>query len=192
MKLRDALVLAGIASLVVLMGLGLGRNLDDIPSPLVGQSAPSFDLAELNGGAPVSLDGLAGRPVIVNFWASWCLACIQEHPVLVRAWRRYERRVEMIGIIYQDTPANARKYLEQYGGGWVQLLDPGTRTAIDYGVYGIPETFFIDREGRITHKHIGPVTDQLMTSEIAALLVESDPEEEPVADLVTPGEGEGR
>jgi cytochrome c biogenesis protein CcmG, thiol:disulfide interchange protein DsbE len=192
MKLRDVLVLAGIASLVALLGFGLARNPDSIPSPLVGEPAPSFDLAELDGGALVSLDGLSGRPVIVNFWASWCLACIQEHPVLVRAWRKYEGRVEMVGIVYQDTPANARKYLEQYGGSWIQLLDPGTRTAIDYGVYGIPETFFIDREGRITHKHIGPVTDQLMTSEIEALLLESGPDEESAAELIAPGEEGGR
>ena len=168
---RNVLVLGVVLSLVALLGFGLTRSPDgDLPSPLVGEAAPRFRLEELDGGKDLGLSDLAGRPAIVNFWASWCLACIQEHPTLVRTWETYKDSVQMVGVVFQDTPANARRYMRERGGGWVQLLDPGTRTAIDFGVYGVPETFFVDGSGRIVHKHIGPVTDDVMTTQIEALL----------------------
>lgn len=171
MRWRDALTLVAVMGIVALLGFGLTRNPNDVPSPLVGTLAPAFELESLDGGAKIGLADLGGRPVVLNFWASWCLACIQEHPALVRAWERYrDQGVEMLGVVYQDTPGNARRYIRERGGGWTNLLDPGTRTAIDYGVYGIPETFFIDEAGLITHKHIGPVTDEVLTREIDALL----------------------
>lgn len=171
MNWRNGLVLLAVLSLLALLGFGLTVDDDTLPSPLVGTAAPDFRLADLDGGADVSLADLRGRPVVVNFWASWCLACIQEHPALLRAWQRYESRdVAMIGVVYQDTPANARRYVEERGGGWTQLLDPGSRTAIDYGVYGVPETFFIGRDGVVSHKHIGPVTDAVLTEAIEEIL----------------------
>lgn len=171
MNWHNTLVLAVVLGLVALLGFGLTRNPDDLPSPLVGEPAPAFSLPTLDGEETVSLADLSDRPVVVNFWASWCLACIQEHPALVRAWRRYrDRGVEMVGILYQDTPENARRYIRKRGGSWTQLLDPGTRTAIDFGVYGVPETFFIDAQGRVAHKHVGPVYDELLTNQIETLL----------------------
>lgn len=171
MSWRNALVLAVVLSLIGILGFGLTRSPDgDIPSPLVGEAAPAFELQKLDGGGTLALADLSGRPAILNFWASWCLACIQEHPSLVRAWETYKDSVEMVGVVFQDTPANARRYMKERGGGWTQLLDPGTRTAIDFGVYGVPETFFIDGDGLITHKQIGPVTDEIMTTQIEALL----------------------
>lgn len=171
MSWRNGLVLLAVLSLVALLGFGLTVDDDTLPSPLVGAPAPDFRLADLDGGPQVSLADLQGRPVVVNFWASWCLACIQEHPALTRAWQRYEASdVAIIGVVYQDTPANARRYLEERGGGWTQLLDPGSRTAIDYGVYGIPETFFIGRNGIVSHKHIGALTDAVLSEEIEGLL----------------------
>lgn len=175
MSWGNALVMLGVLSLVGLLGFGLTIDDDRLPSPLVGMPAPDFRLADLEGGPDVSLEAFRGRPVVVNFWASWCLGCIEEHPDLVRAWRRYGDGGDlvMIGIVYQDTPSNARRYLERHGGGWIQLLDPRSRTAIDYGVYGIPETFFIGRDGVVSHKHIGPVTDGLLTTEIERILAET-------------------
>lgn len=171
MKWTNVLIPVAVVSIIALLGFGLTLNPDDVPSPLVGEAAPSFALRTLEDSTTLSLAGLEGRPVVVNFWASWCLACIQEHPALVRAWERYrDQGVEMLGVVYQDTPDNARRYMRERGGDWTQLLDPGTRTAIDFGVYGIPETFFIDRDGIITHKHIGPVNDDIMYVEIEALL----------------------
>ncbi len=159
-----------------LLGFGLSRDPRIIPSPLVGQPAPDFRLPSLEGPDTVALADLTGKVVVVNFWASWCLSCIQEHPALVRAWERFkDQDVEMIGIVYQDTPENARRYLRRYGGGWTQLIDPQSRAAIDFGVYGVPETFFLDRTGRIAHKHIGPVNDELLYQQIHALL-QSQPE----------------
>ncbi len=107
----------------------------------------------------------------------------------MRAWRRYaERGVEMVGIVYQDTPANARRYIEKYGGGWLQLLDPKSRAAIDFGVYGVPETFFIQPDGIIAHKHLGPVTDALMTELIEGMMPGAYPEA--AESVVVPTEGE--
>lgn len=168
------LSLVAVLSLVALLGFGLTLDPSAIPSPLVGSEAPEFRLPPLEGGDSVGLSDFRGEGVVLNFWASWCLACIQEHPALVRAWETYrDEGVELIGVIYQDTPAGARRYLERYGGGWLQLLDPGSRAAIGYGVYGVPETFFIDRQGLVSHKHLGPVTDDLMTREIDKLLVQA-------------------
>jgi len=174
-----------VVSIIGLLGFGLTVNPDDVPSPLVDEAAPAFALLSLDDSAMVSLEGLKGRPVVVNFWASWCLACIQEHPALVRAWERYSSQgVEILGVLYQDTPENARRYIRERGGGWTQLLDPGTRTAIDYGVYGVPETFFIDRDGVIAHKHIGPVDDEVMYVQIESIL------RSPGSDGVEPGENQ--
>ncbi|GMR12158.1 MAG: TlpA disulfide reductase family protein [Gemmatimonadota bacterium] len=171
MKWTNWLSMIAVISLVVLLAFGLTRRSDFLPSPLVGETTPGFSLPVLDEDRTVSLDELQGRPVVVNFWASWCLACIQEHPVLVRAWERYAGQgVEMVGIVYQDTPANARRYIEKYGGGWLQLLDPRSRAAIDFGVYGVPETFFIRPDGIIAHKHLGPVTDTLMTELIEGMM----------------------
>ena len=173
MKVGNGLVLLAVISILGLLGFGLTRDASQLPSPLVGKPAPTFELTALDGDTVVSLRALEGRPVVLNFWASWCLGCIEEHPALVRAWNDYrDRGIAVVGVIYQDTPANARRYVRRYGGGWPQLVDPGSRTAIDYGVYGIPETFFIDGTGTVSHKHIGPVTDSILSAEIGRMLAD--------------------
>ncbi len=162
--------MAIVVALIGLFGYGLTKDASLIPSPLVGSPAPEFRLARLDALDSVALSELRGRAVVVNFWASWCLACRQEHASLVRAWRRYrDRGVVMVGVIFQDSKANARAYLAENGGGWTQLVDPKSRMAINYGVYGVPETFFIDADGIVRHKHIGPVSDSLLDTEIEAL-----------------------
>jgi cytochrome c biogenesis protein CcmG/thiol:disulfide interchange protein DsbE len=155
-----------------LLGYGMTRDPREIPSPLIGKPAPEFSLQTLEGDS-VALAELRDTVTVVNFWASWCLACRQEHPALVRAWRRYEqggKPVRFLGIVYQDTRGNAIEYMKRHGGGWSNLMDPATRTAIDFGVYGVPETYFMDQEGRIAYKHVGPVTDELLTTQIERLL----------------------
>ncbi|MGH2726455.1 MAG: TlpA family protein disulfide reductase, partial [Actinomycetota bacterium] len=133
--------------------------------PAVERVAPDFVLEQLDalelgtGGPAISLADYRGRPVVLSFWASWCLACRREHPAMMLAFERYrDRGVVFLGIIYKDTPDGARGYLKELGGGWPQLLDPGSRTAIDYGVFGVPETVFIDRSGRIAYRRIGEST----------------------------------
>jgi len=173
MSWRRIVVLVAVLVFVALLGFGLTRDPSLIASPLVGAPAPDFRLEQLDGGPTVGLQNLRGQVVVVNFWASWCLACKEEHPALVRAWQRYKgEHVRMVGIVYQDTPENARKYLKEHGGGWTQLVDPKSRVAINFGVYGVPETFFIGPAGVVAQKHIGPVTDSILSTQIDSLLME--------------------
>lgn len=130
-------------------------------------------------GLEVSLASHRGEVVVLNFWASWCLACRDEHAPLSRVATRYrDRGVVFYGILYNDKPEPARRWIKEMGGqSYPTLLDPGARTAIDYGLYGVPETFFIDREGRVAYKHIGPVTESLLTQKIEEILAQQ-PEQE--------------
>lgn len=159
-----ALVVA--VPLVVLLASGIGRDPNAIHSPLVGRPAPSFRLQTFDGRS-VTLADLRGKPVVLNFWASWCVSCTDEHAALRTAWQQYGRDgVTFVGVDYQDHVSDAESFLRKHGGGWPQLRDPGGETAIDYGVYGVPETFFIDRNGRVRYKSTGPVTADVLTTEI--------------------------
>jgi cytochrome c biogenesis protein CcmG, thiol:disulfide interchange protein DsbE len=153
-----AAVFGGVALLTGVLGFGLTRDPRAIPFRLAGETAPAFSLRTLEDDRTVRLADLRGRVVAVNFWASWCAPCKVEHPALEAAWERYrDRGVVLLGIPFQDDPAASRAYVEQYGGGWPILADPGSRTALAYGVYGIPETVFIARDGRVEGKVVGPV-----------------------------------
>ncbi|NIW36061.1 MAG: redoxin domain-containing protein [Gemmatimonadetes bacterium] len=164
------------ASIVPILGLlayGLTRDPNIIESPLPGRVAPGFSLESLQGER-LSLAELNGKVVVVNFWASWCLACEDEHPYLVEAEHKYAADdVRIVGIIYQDSRSNAERYMRRMGGNWPNLIDPGSRTAIDYGVYGVPETFFIDRNGVVAYKQIGPVNRTILDTWIPRLLSRS-------------------
>lgn len=151
--------------------LGFGRDPREIPSPLIGEPAPEFALETLDGGT-LSSSELAGRPYLVNFWASWCIpACVDEHPVLMGARDRYGDRLALVGVLYQDTPSGALDFLARYGdGGWPTVLDTNGAVAIDYGVTGPPETFFVDAEGIVRAKHFGPMTDADLEAAVTALL----------------------
>jgi cytochrome c biogenesis protein CcmG/thiol:disulfide interchange protein DsbE len=126
-----------------------------------GTPAPALKLPALDGGQ-VDLTALRGRPVVVNFWASWCVPCYQEHPVLLRAARAHGARVQFLGVVYDDEEARIRDFLSQVGTAYPSLLDVNGRTAIAYGVYGVPETYFIDAQGQIVHKYTGPLDDATM------------------------------
>jgi len=168
---RLLVVLVGVGALVSLLAYGFTRDPKAIPSPLVGRPAPSFSLALLDGGT-LNLETLRGKVVVVNFWASWCYpACWNEAPRLEAAWRRYrERGVVLVGVVYQDSEANAREFISRHGKTYPNGMDPGSRIAINYGVYGVPETFFIDRAGRIRRKHVGEINEETLGTMIESLL----------------------
>lgn len=155
---------------LALLAFGLTRDAFVLPSPLPGRAAPTFELRTMDGDS-VGLSDFRGRVLILNFWASWCPPCIQEHPVLVRANRTWDPEdVVVLGVLYQDTPENGRRFIRRWGGDWPTAVDPGSQTAIDYGVYGPPETFFIGPDGRVARKRIGPVSWELVKGTVDSLV----------------------
>jgi cytochrome c biogenesis protein CcmG/thiol:disulfide interchange protein DsbE len=152
---------------------GLGRDPSEIPSPLVGEPMPPFELGALDGSTLASAE-LAGVQLVINFWASWCIpACVEEHPVLLDTADRYEGEVQVVGILYDDEPADAREFLVRYGdGGWPNGIDPTGAVALAYGVLGPPETFFVDADGIVRAKHFGPLTEAAMAENLALIGVE--------------------
>jgi cytochrome c biogenesis protein CcmG/thiol:disulfide interchange protein DsbE len=152
--------------LLALLVLNLGRDPHEVASPLIGKPAPPFQLSPVGGGPEVSLAALRGRPAVINFWATWCVPCYQEHPVLVRAARELAPQVQFVGIVYDDEEARVKEFLERKGGGYPSLLDPEGRTAIAYGVYGVPETYFVDGQGTIVAKHVGPLDAGLLADNL--------------------------
>jgi cytochrome c biogenesis protein CcmG/thiol:disulfide interchange protein DsbE len=160
------------APMIALFALSFGRDPHSVRSPLVGRPAPAFTLAPVGGGDPVSLASLAGKPTLVNFWATWCIPCEQEHGVLQEGARALGDRVRFIGIVYEDEPAVIQRFLDRHGSGYPTLVDVGGRTAIAYGVYGVPETFFIDAGGVIRFKYQGPLSPQMLAGYVRRLTPE--------------------
>jgi cytochrome c biogenesis protein CcmG/thiol:disulfide interchange protein DsbE len=146
--------------LVVLLLLSLGRDPRQVDSPLIGRQAPPFSLPVTNGGETVSLDSLRGRTVVINFWATWCVPCFQEHPVLTAGPRRFGGDVGFLGVVYQDEAPDVQRFLREQGSSYPSLMDETGKVAIAYGVYGVPETFFISPAGTIVDKHVGPLSSE--------------------------------
>jgi cytochrome c biogenesis protein CcmG, thiol:disulfide interchange protein DsbE len=165
------LIPLGTIPVLALLAYGFRVNPREIPSPLVGRPATAFALKAYDG-TPVSLERLRGKVVVLNFWASWCIpACYEEAPALERAWRAYrDRDVVVVGVDIQDTPEAGEKFLRQFNLSFPNAPDPGGKVSIDYGVYGVPETFFIDRAGRIRAKHVGAVTDEVFRATVEPLV----------------------
>ena len=163
MNRRVLLVGLGISlPLLAFLGFAFRHDPQIVESPLVGKPAPSFRLADLDGNI-VDLAELRGRPVIVNFWATYCVPCLYEHPLLMEGARRWQGEIHFLGVIFQDDPDLIARFNADYGRWGPSLIDEGGRVAIAYGVYGPPETFFIDRDGVIVDKAIGAVSpDQLL------------------------------
>jgi cytochrome c biogenesis protein CcmG/thiol:disulfide interchange protein DsbE len=165
--------LVPLSAVPVLAVLAYGFLLDprSIPSPLVGRPAAPFTLTAFDG-SPVSLEAWRGKVVVVNFWASWCKpACYEEAPVLERAWRTYrDRGLVVVGVDMQDTPEAARAFIRQFQLSFPNAPDDGGKVAVEYGVYGVPETFFVDRAGTIRAKHVGAVTDEVIRATLEPLL----------------------
>jgi cytochrome c biogenesis protein CcmG/thiol:disulfide interchange protein DsbE len=169
--LLAGLVLVPVVAFTLLLASGVGRDPRELPSELVGTRAPTFTLPRLGGGGQIELASLRGQVVVVNFWASWCLACREEHPDLLAVWGRYrERGVVLVGVDFEDTEAAALAYAKEMGGDWPLVTDPGSRTAIAYGVFGVPETFVIAAGGTITAKKVGAVTYEWLTRQIESAL----------------------
>lgn len=198
---RAAIAIAAIVPLVALLGFGMTRNPKEIPSPLPGRDAPAFALAVMpeaalpDGSEPaltdtVRLSERRGRIQVVNYYASWCLACRDEHPVLSALAPVYAARgVDFSGVVYKDSPPAMRRWIAQMGGqSYPALLDPTSRTAIDYGLYGVPETFFIAADGKVAKKHIGPVTRDVIVATLDSLIASTPAVGRPAAaaDTVLP------
>jgi cytochrome c biogenesis protein CcmG/thiol:disulfide interchange protein DsbE len=164
-------VAAAVALLTSLLAFGLSRDPTVVRSALLGKPAPAFDLPSLDGRSPVRLASLRGQVVVVNFWASWCADCRLEHPSLVAAWQRYQDQgVVLVGIPFQDRVAASRRFARDLRMGWPLVLDPGSRTALAYGVYGVPETFVISPAGRVVYKQVGPIPYPILIDQITRAL----------------------
>ena len=158
--------------LVVFLAVGLDLNPREVPSPLIGKPAPAFQLPQLQEpGRTLGSEELKGKVWMLNVWASWCVACLEEHPILVEFSRRNE--LPVYGLNYKDKRDAALAWLAQHGNPYaVSLSDPEGRVGIDYGVYGVPETYVIDKAGVIRYKRIGPVTQAVLAEKILPLVKE--------------------
>lgn len=169
--IRLAAVCLLVAAVALLLGFGLRRDPNVAVSQLQGRPAPAFELRTLDGERLVRLGDLRGQVVVINFWASWCTECRLEHPALASAWNRYrDQGVVVIGITVNDRLEDSRAFASELGGDWPLLSDPDSRTALAYGLTGVPETYFVDREGRIQDRVIGPVTYAELSSRIGRLV----------------------
>jgi cytochrome c biogenesis protein CcmG/thiol:disulfide interchange protein DsbE len=153
------LIPLSVVPVLALLAFGFRTNPRDIASPLVGRPAPPFTLTAFDG-QPLVLENMRGKVVVLNFWASWCYpGCYEEAPILEDSWKSWrDRGVILIGVDIQDSEDKARKFIADFALSFPNAPDPRGIVAIDYGVYGVPETFFIDRAGRIRSKHVGAVT----------------------------------
>lgn len=152
--------------LVGVLMAGLGRDMT-VRSPLVGRPAPAFSLRPVGGGNPIGTAELRGQPAVVNFWATWCVPCYQEHGVLTRAARTLEGRVRFVGVVYEDSEENVQRFSREQGTSYPSLVDTEGRTAIAYGIFGVPESYFLDANGTIVSKYIGPLDEQTLAAGLA-------------------------
>ncbi|MGH7352360.1 MAG: TlpA family protein disulfide reductase [Candidatus Methylomirabilales bacterium] len=171
LRWKRVVIPLSVVPILVLLAYGFRTDPRAVPSPLIEKDAPPFSLSLFDGGR-LDLDSLRGKVVVVNFWASWCYpACYEEAPVLEAAWRAHkDKGVVIVGVNVQDTEQAAREFMRRFQFSFPNGVDPKGKVSIDYGVYGIPETFFLDTEGRIVYKHVGAVTDRVVSQQIAGLL----------------------
>jgi cytochrome c biogenesis protein CcmG/thiol:disulfide interchange protein DsbE len=174
--MRHLIPLMIFAVLVVFLGVGLSLNPREVPSPLVGRPAPQFHLKELHH--PDRLFGssdLKGKVWILNVWASWCAACRTEHPIL-NAWSRNPDLI-LVGLNYKDKPADGLRWLQALGDPYTRsVVDSNGRVGLDWGVYGVPESFVVDKKGIIRHKTIGPVSMDDVKTVLMPLIVQLEGE----------------
>jgi cytochrome c biogenesis protein CcmG, thiol:disulfide interchange protein DsbE len=171
-----AVAVAGLAGLFV-FGLLRGAPDRNVPSNLIDRVVPGFELAvyekyQAEFGPRFDLADHGDRPKVINFWASWCIPCYEEAPELVAAHQAYGDRVLFIGIQTQDREARAagRAFLDRTGFTFPNLVDDDSRVSIAYGVFGVPETYFVRADGSLSYKHVGPVSTEVMTTQVEALL----------------------
>ena len=170
-----AVVVAAVLAVVAVLATGLGRDPSATASPLVGRAAPDFTLGGLDGPA-VTLRTLRGQVVVVNFWASWCAECHDEQQALDQTWQRYrDAGVVVLGVDFEDTTGGARDYVRQSGLTYPVVEDKDSRTALAYGIRGIPETFLVDRSGQIVDRIIGRVDATRLAGQLDSLLRTATP-----------------
>ena len=169
-KLLIPLALFGVLFAFLMVGLTL--NPREVPSPLIGKPAPAFALVTLHQPErKLATTDLKGQVWLLNVWASWCVSCRVEHPVLMEFAK--SKLVPIVGLNYKDKPDEGIAWLKQYGNPYdVSVVDRDGRVGIDWGVYGVPETFVVDKAGVIRHKHIGPVDAAALESRIMPLVRE--------------------
>jgi cytochrome c biogenesis protein CcmG/thiol:disulfide interchange protein DsbE len=158
-----------VAAIVFVLFAGLGEDPQHIDSPLIGKPAPPFTLKSVNTGETIDLESLRGKPVIVNFWATWCMPCYEEHPTLVANARQLPN-VQFIGVVFNDTEDKINRFLAERGSAYPTLLDANGKTAIAYGVGGVPETYFINPAGVIVAKFEGPLSTEQLQENLAKAL----------------------
>jgi cytochrome c biogenesis protein CcmG/thiol:disulfide interchange protein DsbE len=161
------------AALAIVFGFSLkSGDPSKLPSALIGKPVPAVDFAAMEGlvANGKSVPGIAGKDLaqgqvtVVNFWASWCGPCVQEHPLLVELAKR---GIKVVGINYKDPSPSGRRFLGRHGNPFAAVgVDPTGRGAIEWGVYGLPETFVVDPKGRIAYKHVGPISQQVLADKL--------------------------
>ncbi len=169
---RFVLPLAGFLLMAGLLGYGLSLDPKKVPSPLIDKQAPAFSLAMLEQPSrELSTADMVGQVWVLNVWASWCVSCRAEHEVITRLAGR--NLVPVVGLNYKDDPDDAKRWLQQFGNPYAtSVIDRDGRVGIDWGVYGVPETFVIGADGLIKYKHIGPVSHESLEEKIMPVLKE--------------------
>ena len=170
MKVKHLVPLAIFLVIAIFLGIGLTRDPRKLPSTFIDKPAPAFRVAQVHApDKTFSPEDMKGQVWMLNVWASWCTACRVEHPLLVEIAR--SKAVPLIGLDYKDKREDALKFLEQQGDPYtLSAYDLDGRIGIDFGVYGVPETFIIDKQGVIRHKQIGPITPEALQNEILPLI----------------------
>jgi cytochrome c biogenesis protein CcmG, thiol:disulfide interchange protein DsbE len=161
--------LAVFVALVAFLYVGLRLNPREVPSPFIGKPAPAFELTQLQEpDKRFARRDMDGKVWLLNVWASWCVACREEHPILVEFSK--QKILPVVGLNYKDKPEDAKAWLKQFGNPYtLSVVDGDGRVGIDYGVYGVPESFLIDRKGVIRYKQIGPITPEALEKKILPL-----------------------
>lgn len=158
--MNRVVLVAGIlitVALVVILSAGLGKDPQHIDSPLIGKQAPDFALKAVGTGETIDLTRFRGKPLVVNFWATWCRPCYEEHPVLVSNAQLLQGQVQFLGVVFQDKEEKIQQFLNERGSAYPTLVDQAGKTAIAYGVGGVPETFFLNKDGKVVAKFEGPI-----------------------------------
>jgi cytochrome c biogenesis protein CcmG/thiol:disulfide interchange protein DsbE len=170
MNKKFLIPLAVFVVLLGFLGVGLTLNPREVPSPLIDKAAPAFSLSQLHeADKTLTPADLKGKVWLLNVWASWCVSCRQEHPLLVELGK--SNVVPIYGLNYKDQRPDALKWLDQFGNPYTaSIVDADGKVGIDYGVYGVPETFLIDKQGVIRYKQIGPITPQVLQEKLLPMI----------------------
>ena len=163
----------GLATAVV-VATRFGDDPNFVESPLIGQPMPDVTLEALDGSGPVHFPDLVGDITVVNFWASYCFPCRAEHGLLTEAARQFDS-VNFVGVVFQDTPDRASEFLDELGRGYPHVVDPDSRGAINFGVFGIPETYFIDAEGIVVGKIVGELRPGVLEDTLGQIILGERP-----------------